>query len=116
MPGIRNFPAASRRSAPFDATVSDCDATAVIRSPSTSTLPGKGGAPVPSQIMAPSISRRIVSSSVRYPILAQTTGGGIPLPAVDSLPSVPPNGPVEDRQQEESWLLQGLRVVVLSPV
>jgi hypothetical protein len=56
-------------------------------------LPAKGLVPVPSHTIAPSIKRRIVSSSIRYPILAQTTGGGIPLPTVDSFPSVPPNGP-----------------------
>ena len=61
-PGIRNLPAASIRSAPSAAKVSDCGAIAAIRSPSISTLPGKGGAPVPFHTVAPSISKRIVSS------------------------------------------------------
>ena len=66
MPGIRNLPAASMRSAPSDATVSACGATAAMRSPSISTLPGKGAAPVPSHTIAPSIKRRIVSSAWKW--------------------------------------------------
>src|SRR5476651_213348 len=63
MPGIRNFPAASIRSAPAaSASVSAWGATAAIRLSSIRTLPRNGAAPLPSQMLALSISTRIRAS------------------------------------------------------